>query len=191
MADVVVFVDDAVRGTLPAVCVKDGVPTGDLLVVRDELGDRAGLGVAWLLLLAGPLGWIGLVILSVAHGGRSEVLTVQVPFGEPAYQRVRAARRLRRTAAMVGVLGGAAVLVTLLSPAAGSGDAGIGRAVTLIAVAAVAGAIVAALVADQRSRQATIGVDLDASRRWVTLSRVHPAFAEACEAQEQQQGSRA
>jgi len=52
---VTVFVDDAVRGALPKVCVRDGTPTADALRRREDVGDRAGLGVAWLLLLAGPL----------------------------------------------------------------------------------------------------------------------------------------
>jgi hypothetical protein len=92
MGTALVFVDDAVRGTLPAVCVKDGVPTADQLVMREQLGDRAGLGVLWLLLLAGPLGWLGLLIVATSRSGRGEVLTVQVPMSEPAYQRLRAAR---------------------------------------------------------------------------------------------------
>ena len=49
MASVMVFVDDAVRAELPHVCVKDGVPTRDALSINQEVGNRAGLGVAWLL----------------------------------------------------------------------------------------------------------------------------------------------
>jgi len=63
MSNVTVFVDDAVEGTLPAVCARDGVPTDSSLRRHDDVGDRAGLGVAWLLLLAGPIGWLGLVSL--------------------------------------------------------------------------------------------------------------------------------
>ena len=36
------------------------------------------------------------------------------------------------------------------------------------------------VAADQRLTKASVGVDLDASRRWVTLRRVHPDFAAAC-----------
>ena len=80
-----------------------------------------------------PLGWLGLLILSVARSGRSEVLVIQVPYSEPAYQRLRDARRLRR-------------------------------------------------VATAASR-----IDLDASRRWVTLNDVHPSFAAAHQAQPKHQ----
>jgi hypothetical protein len=189
MAQVTVFVDDAVRGTLPSICVKDGVATVDRLVIRDQPGDRAGLGVAWLLLLAGPLGWLGLLIISFARGGRAEVLTVEVPMSEPAYQRIRAARRLRRRAVVVGVLAGVLAMVSLTGDRT-SGGAFEGAALGLIAAVVVVGAVITLFVADHGGTNATIGVDLDASRRWVTLSRVHPAFVAACQAQEQRQVQR-
>lgn len=190
MAQVTVFVDDAVRGTLPGICAKDGIPTADRIVVRDELGDRAGLGVAWLLLLAGPLGWLGLILISVARSGRREVLTVRLPLCEAAYQRMRGARRLRRWAVVVGVLGGVLALVAMTAPADSPGDAAPLRVIGLLAGLAVIGAIVALFLADRRLRGSTVGIDLDASRRWVTITAVHPAFAAACQAQEQQQPSR-
>ncbi|MGQ0830433.1 MAG: hypothetical protein ACT4OV_02030 [Microthrixaceae bacterium] len=192
MAEVTVFVDDAVRGTLPSVCVKDGVATADQLAVRDELfrdGDRAGLGVAWLLLLLGPLGWIGLLLMLISRGQRGEVLTVQVPMTEAAYQRLRAARRLGRNALVVGVVSGG-VAVMAAGSALGNADAIASRTFALLAGLTLVGAIVARFVADRRERNATIGVDLDASRRWVTLSRVHPAFAAACQAHHQRQVER-
>lgn len=185
MAEVTVFVDDAVLGTLPAVCAKDGIPTGDRLKIRDEMGDRAGLGVAWLLLLAGPLGWLGLLIISTSRSGRGETLTVEVPMSEPAYQRLRAARRMRRYACIVGVAGGA-VAVAMLLQSASAGAAGPWQALALIGAVAVLGAIVALYATDGRIRRALVGIDLDASRRWVTLSGVHPAFVAACRAQQQE-----
>ena len=45
----------------------------------------------------------------------------------------------------------------------------------------VLGAIVGGLVEWRRARSATVGVELDASRRWVTVTRVHPAFERAIE----------
>jgi hypothetical protein len=39
-------------------------------------------------------------------------------------------------------------------------------------------------------RGAMVSVSLDASRRWVTLRGVHPAFATACRDHEQQVGQR-
>jgi hypothetical protein len=77
MADVTVFVDDAVRGRLPDICAKDGVPASGRLRVTQEIGRSNRLGILWLLLLAGPLGWIGLFIL--ASRGSAEELAVALP----------------------------------------------------------------------------------------------------------------
>jgi len=189
MGQVTVFVDDAVRGTLPGICVKDGVATADQLVVRDPLGDRAGLGVLWLLLLAGPLGWLGLLVVAWSRGGRGEVLTVQVPMSEPAYQRIQAIRRRRRNALLV-IAASLVVALIVLASSGSAGDASEGKMVALLAAATLVGGVVTLLITDGRLRQAQIGVDLDASRRWVTLYRVHPEFVRACAAQEQRQGQR-
>lgn len=123
--------------------------------------------------------------MSTARSGRGEVLTVQVPMSEQAYQRLLAGRRLRRRAVLVGVLGGLLALVALTSSNRTTGDAFQWRALGLIAALAVVGAILTLFIADHRLRNATVQVDLDASRRWVTLSRVHPAFVAACQAHEQ------
>lgn len=185
MATALVFVDDAVRGTLPRVCIKDGVPTTDQLVVREELGDRAGLGVLWLLLLAGPLGWLGLLVVSFSRSGRGEVLSVKVPMSEPAYQRLRAARRLSRGATVAGITAGALLVYAALVRGRMADDLA-WRALALLAAAALVAAIATGFTADRRVRRTRVGLDLDASRRWVTLYGVHPAFASACEQQEQQ-----
>lgn len=182
MAEVLVFVDDAVRGTLPPVCVKDGVPTGDSLIVKQDLGSRSGLGIAWLLLLAGPLGWLGLLVIAALRGSRGEVLTVQVPLSEAAYERVLAARGLRRRGLGLGVLGGL-VMILMLRGLGSPGTLavfGVGAAVTLMAVGML-------LIAEHRLGTERVGVDLDGSRRWVTLSGVHLEFARACRAAEQRQ----
>ncbi len=180
-----VFVDDAVRGTLPGVCAKDGVPTSSGMTIRTELGDRAGMGVAWLLLLAGPIGWLGLLLISASRGGRREVLTVQVPLSESAYQRLRTARRLQSLWFGVALVSVAAVLVILVTA---SGPTLLDRMGFLVAAALAVTGVVALIVNEGHLRQARITVDLDASRRWVTLSEVHLAFVEACQAQEQRQG---
>lgn len=182
-----VFVDDAVRGTLPDVCAKDGVPTADRIVVREELGDRAGLGVAWLLLLLGPIGWLGLLLIAFSRGARGEVLTVRVPMSEPAYARLQSARRMQRVGLAVAV---AAFVVWFVTTAgADLGDLE-GRMVLLAVIASLAGGILSVLVGETRVRASSVQVDLDASRRWVTLSRVHPAFVAACQAHEQRQRQR-
>lgn len=188
MATVTVFVDDAVRGTLPGVCVKDGVPTRDSMTVQDVMGDRAGLGVAWLLLLLGPLGWIGLLVMLVSRGARGEVLTICVPMSEGAYQRLRAARRVRAVAVTVVIAGSIAALWFAGTPTGGGLSSA--KVLAIASVTAAVVGLVVLLVADHRARHGTVGVDLDASRRWVTLSGVHPAFVAACEAHEQHQSRR-
>jgi hypothetical protein len=190
MAQVTVFVDDAVRGTLPAVCVKDGVATADRLVIRDEAGNRTGLGVAWLLLLLGPPGWLGLLLISFTRGRRPDVLTVELPMSEPAYQRVRAARRLRRCAAVAGSVAGIVAVVALTTSDGTPGDSLQWKAIGLLAGLVVVASIVALFVAERRCTHATVSIELDASRRWVTISRVHPAFTAACHAHEQRQRQR-
>ena len=114
MAQVTVFVDDAVQGTLPAVCAKDGVPTADRLTVQTTVGDGARLGVLWLLVFAGPIGWIVLLFLSTSRSGRAERLRVELPVSSAAYQRVLDARSNTRRAMLVA-LGGLAVLILSIS----------------------------------------------------------------------------
>src|SRR4029450_2433849 len=62
MADVRVFVDDAVLGRLPDVCAKSGAPADGWLTVTETVGRSGGIATPWLLLLLilGPLGWLAL-----------------------------------------------------------------------------------------------------------------------------------
>jgi hypothetical protein len=175
MATATVFVDDAVRDRLPGVCVKDGIPTADRLAVRTTVGDGARLGVAWLLVLAGPLGWIALVLIASARSGQAEMLVAQVPMNEGAFERLVAARHTYRATAIgaVALSVGIVVLGALL-----------GADVLLPFVLSVVGGCVAVAVAGNRARGRAIQIGLDASRRWVTVFDVHPAFAEACDRRE-------
>lgn len=176
MSEVNVFVDDAVTGTLPLVCAKHGVATGDRVRIAAPVGDGAGLGVAWLLVLAGPLGWLALLVLG-ARAGRSEVVTVEVPMSEPAYQELLRARRQGRGAAALSWTAiGAGIVLGYLGAWADERWFPLG---VLVAAIALGGAVAWSL-ATQRTREATVGVELDGSRRWVTLSRVHPNFVAAC-----------
>lgn len=172
MAQSVVFVDDAVLGRLPPVCVIEGVPTVDRATITQEVGSATSLGIAWLLLVLGPIGWLGLLVIAALRG-RGEVLTVNLPYSTGALARANRQIRSRRLAALVlacSLVGG---LISL------------SRARTqwkLLAVAlAVVGlaALVEATAASMRLRRLTVGLGLDASRRWVTLSGVHPNFAAA------------
>jgi hypothetical protein len=166
MASVEVFVDDAVRGRLPAVCAMTGAPADGTFRI-DQYGGE--LGAAWLLIFLGPLGWIVLVILAMTS--RREVLTVRLPWSAAAADREL---RLIRTR-LVGTCSAVVFALLLVLRWVPPFD-------PLWAIAAVAGGV-AAVVAQFRLSLRRVNVRLDASRRWVTLTNVHPAFVEAVEHQ--------
>lgn len=177
MSAVVVFVDDAVRGWLPSVCAKDGVPTADRIVIHEQIGSSS-LGLAWILLLLGPLGWVGLLLVAASRG-RDEMLTVQVPLCDDDYGRLVMARRTRTAWVLAAV---AAVLVWLVLSVVQVGNVTSGRGWVLAGLVAFAAFALGAIQAQWRLGRQQIGVGLDASRRWVTLSGVDSRFAAAVEA---------
>ena len=162
MASVEVFVDDAVRGRLPAVCATTGAPADGRFRIDRYMG---GLGAAWLLVFLGPIGWIAFIVLAVTS--RREVLSVRLPWSVVAADRERRLVRTRLIS-MCSAVGFALLLVLrwlpLLDP--------------LWAIALIA-AGTTAVVAQLRLYWRRVNVRLDASRRWVTLTNVHPAFADA------------
>jgi hypothetical protein len=162
MASVEVFVDDAVRGRFPSVCAKTGEPAVGVQRIVQQFG---GLGAAWLLVFLGPLGWLLLVLIALFH--RGEVLTVRVPMSRAASAVERDLRRARLGAWVVA------------ASAFTSGYVRLGPVPVPIwmgmAVAAALVAVVIHVVLPFRQ----VGVHLDASRRWVTLSGVHPDFVTA------------
>lgn len=169
MAAVSVFVDDAVRGDLPLVCAKTGEPADLVIRMRQPVG--GGLPpLAWLLLLLGPLGVAGLVVLALAWPG-AEYLTVRVPETEASFGRERQLERWRLAAL------GAGVLLPFL------GILGVG-VFPLLWIAAGACFFVAAGALTWMLWRQSISVSIDVTRRWVTLTGVHPAFAEAVNRQE-------
>lgn len=173
MANVTVFVDEAVRGDLPPVCAKTGVETVDHLVSSVPVAGSGGLGAAWLLILLGPLGWVALFTYTLAR--TDGTLTVRLPYSDAAYGDLASAMRTKRKlgwCALAACVAAVVVLAghTFTAPAA---SAALG-----VIAAALAVAWVAELV---RVRRASVGVALDASRRWVTLSRVSDPFARAVE----------
>ena len=169
MAAVTVFVDDAVLGRLPPVCVKDGIWTDDHLTFTQDVGGRTGLGVAWLLVLAGPLGWIGLFVIAAMRPS-NEALTVTLPYSEAAHLRLRRAKRAcsQATLLLMGAFVGA--FVALLFRTTDSRLLALGLGVV------VAGALIKVIVETVMVNRAMVRLSLDASRRWVTLSGVHPNF---------------
>lgn len=88
MVEVTVFVDDAVLGDFPPLCIKEGIPTSDRLTWREPVSP---LGSAWLLILLGPVGWLCLLLI----GGQSGHVTAKLPFCEFAYCRLKVAQRMR------------------------------------------------------------------------------------------------
>ena len=165
MERVRVFVDEAVLGNFPPVCVKDGVRTTDRLTVTQPIG-AGPLSWAWLLVFLGPVGWILLLVLAAVARGGGEVLTVELPWSETVYRRAVHARRYRRTGALATVVLATVALVVHSHPAPASG-------LLVFCLVALATAALAVTVV------ATVRLARDASRRWVTIGRVHPAFAQA------------
>jgi hypothetical protein len=170
VADVTVFVDNAVLGHLPPICVKEGVPTSDRLTFSQDVGGRTGLGVIWLLVLAGPLGWLGLFVLSAVRSG-NERLTVTVPYSEVAYKRMTRARGARFQAALI--LAGAS-LAAFLSLLLGTTDS---RLLALGLGVLACGALIRTMLVSITLHRMNVRLFLDASRRWVTMSGVHSNFA--------------
>ena len=184
MASAQVFIDAAVRGRLPDVCVKDGVPAhGSRVLLTREIGRSNRLGILWLLLFLGPIGWI--VLLFLATGDRGERLTVKLPLSEEAHERQVAATRRRNIGVTSSI--GAGVILLLLAAYGGLGE--LAGVVAVLGLAAIALAVVRAMVGEVRIEQTKVGIDLDASRRWLTVTRVHPAFAAACAEQEAEQAT--
>jgi hypothetical protein len=169
MTSVEVFVDDAVRGRLPYVCAKTGVPAEGKLTVEHSTG---GIGFAWLLIFLGPFGW--LLLLGIVIGAaRLDRFTVRLPYSERAVEYESLLRRARLAAGVATV--GFALLATIAQWPTG-------LRVAFALAAFVFGAV--AIVMQVRLWRAQVAVHLDASRRWVRRSRVHPNFVRAVEARD-------
>jgi len=171
MAAVSVFVDDAVRGRLPMVCARSGEPADYMVRTVQPVGGLPS--AAWLLLLVGPPGW-GLLLILLLLASGTEKLTVRIPRAEAGYEKERQMRRVTWGAALTGMACvGLAFLFASQAP---------GQAMVWLALAAsflVAAAVLLAMV-----NLRAIRISLDGSRRWVTLSGVHPDFVRAVERQE-------
>ena len=169
MAAVSVFVDDAIRGTLPLVCAKTGKPADLVIRMRQPVG--GGLPpAAWLLLLLGPPGIFGLLLVALIWPG-AEHLTVRIPETEESFTWERQMERLRLTALGAGVF---VPILGILGVRALPGVwLGLGAAFLLVAAA----------LHVMLWRQA-ITVSIDVTRRWVTFTNVHPDFVDAVNRQD-------
>jgi hypothetical protein len=187
MAWVRVFVDDAVCGRFPPVCAKTGRPSDGRLAVSHDIRAASSVSTAWmlLLLLLPPFGWLILLVLAIANPRQSEWLSVELPWSTEAMDRLRAARARRRNlwiGAVASLLGGFVTLVAM--GRAGPGELPAYRLGALALLATLVACVIGALVAEWRVGQASVAVDLDASRRWVTLRGVAPGFAQAVRARQ-------
>ena len=128
-----------------------------------------------MLIFLGPLGWIILVLMGVLGTGR-EMLTVRIPYSREAIVLDRPWRRARFVAGTIA-LAGVVIAITGILP---------------LGVSLVVAAIGTAVAFVCHCVLYLEGVDpkLDASRRWVTLSGVHPAFAAAVDEAATRRGAR-
>lgn len=166
------FVDDFVRGDLPAVCAVTGQPTNHYT----RLESSADASPLWLLLIfLGPVGW-GLLLVGalLESRGKTEGLLPILP--EVAQQRRRSG--MMSIGLFVLVLVGLFFGFFVQAPDWWLPIAPLFAATVVVAVALL---IRSLLVAGRFPR-----AELDGSRRWVTISRVHPAFVAAVELSERE-----
>lgn len=164
-----VFVDDAVRGVFPMVCATSGQPADYLVCTTRAVGGGRN-GAALLLVFLGPPGWLAFLLLSAFSSGQ-EQLTVRIPRTEVSFEWERQMRRFTWAA---GLAGAASLGVALLQ----AGHRPLEWLALGVVFLVAAGALQAKLYLND------IGIRLDASRRWVTFTGVHPAFVRAVELQE-------
>lgn len=98
-----------------------------------------------MLLLLGPFG--GLVLLAIVLRRRREVLTLELPYGEAAYERHVAARPARRATALL--VAATVIAVALLAARCGP----LGPLAVLAAGSLVAAALPAAALTDAYPRR--------------------------------------
>lgn len=154
-----VRLDDALVGRLPPVCCMTGARADGFasLVVPKPLG------VAWLLLLAGP---IGLLVLAAIYPRIRTRYLVKLPLSAAAFERRITLLRRRLWFAWLGVLG----------LAGGLAFRWFGLIAILVFCAGLVG-VVAAFVAHLRVPWTMPSARADGN--FVVLQGVHPAFAAA------------
>jgi hypothetical protein len=161
------------------VCAISGEPTGDRLRVQASVGAPTGLGVAWLLLLLGPIGIVVLVVIAALKPRRGETLTVQVPCSEPVYEAIRRGRQRE------GI--GISLFIVAMGALLALGFTAANAALMVLVLIAGIGGLGLSVSGTLLRNRSSVGVSLDASRRWVALTGVHPAFVAACESMPERQ----
>lgn len=181
-----VFVDDATLGHVPNICVKSGEPADGMLPIHTSLQRFNPL---WLLLiLLGPVGWIVLVVVAL-RGTSGEAFEARLPMTVGVMERyVRSRRRLARawTALFVAVIAVPVMLIVSMRTAPAGADPSPGpSAFVWVPLCLAALAVLSFMLhAWLESRYTNVDIELDASRRWVTLHDVSPEFADAMQAQQ-------
>ena len=162
---VTVSADRAVLGQFPPICVRTGACADGFVTVESKVGGPS----AWalLLLLLGPIGWI--VLLGIALAMRGETFAIHLPYHASAWESIR------RTSIVGYALLGLGVVAL-------AGGMLMGQERNAIVGAIVLGAVGVLVSATAKSMLPRIR--LDATRRWVTIGDVHPAFADAARARE-------
>lgn len=154
-----VFIDDYVMDRLPGISVVTGNETEDRVRFQTNVNRLSPISI--LLVFLGPVGWLIFLFVAFSPGN---YIDGWLPL-EHDVAREQRARRWRRFGVGVGVAGVMLTFVWLSS----SG----------VFVALAIGAIVLAMILVAIELREEPEIRLDASRRWVTLRRVHPRFAEA------------
>lgn len=171
MAEVKVFVQDAMAGNLPAVCVKDGTSAVGVLPVRAQIDSgTAGLGWVWLLLFLGPPGWLALMVV-VLWRRPSGGVVVQVPYSSGARRRLvrtRVTERVAVVSVLVLMLG--EIIILLVDPPTAA-------LLSTLAVGIMAVAAVVTVVSALRLGSMEVRARIDRSGQWVVLSEVNSDFA--------------
>lgn len=171
MSDTTVFVDDAVTGQLPMVCVRTGAPADGLHRISQQYGGLSGW--AFLLIFLGPVGWI--VLLALSFASRSRNLTVRLPYSRAGLEREAHEFRTAIVAFAATVLVG---IVTVWLGTAGS-DSRVASVLFTMALGILVVGVIATVALAARYSGRRPGIELDASGRWVTVRGVDPAFAAA------------
>ncbi len=173
MTTATVFVDDAVQGHLPMVCVRTGDPADGLHRMLTVIGGSSGW--LWLLIFLGPFGWIFL-IAALAFRGRSRELLVRLPYSNAALDQERREFRAAVVSGLVMVASVAAMVIALLGPQPRSQSA---QTVVYLLISTSVLAALTTFVLASRYTTHRPGIVLDASGRWVNLNGVHANFARA------------
>ena len=156
-----VRVNDALVGRMPRVCCMTGERADGFapIVVPKRLG------LAWLLLLAGPLGVAVLIAIWVRVRVR---YLVRLPLSAPAFERMHALQVQRLWCGWLGGLGFVATFGLLWLPP-------VALAVFVLSTIGIAVAVRAHILLPWALPSAVA----DAPGRWVILRGVHPRFAAA------------